>query len=237
MKKIFDGKISVKSVLESDRRNVTHIYMDREKKNRDFVYIRHLAQKKSIPVTLCQRRQLNEIVGHEKHGGIAAETGARKRCNVSDLKEGPLIYLNGVEDPYNFGSICRTLYAMGMNQLVTLQRDWKDSESIVQKASAGAYEKMDWIQIETDRVLVQYCRQHRIPIYCAHRNHAISLKDMDWPENFCLAVGGALRGLSAEIVAASEQNVLIPYQNDFRNALDTPGAISIFAYEIQRRKL
>jgi 23S rRNA (guanosine2251-2'-O)-methyltransferase len=52
---------------------------------------------------------------------------------------------------------------------------------------------------------------------------------------FCLAIGGALRGLNANITSYSRQNIMIEYGRDFRNALDTPAACAVFGFEILRQ--
>lgn len=237
MKLYFDGTISVKSILEQQKRPMTMLYMDVKKKSKDFTYIASLAKKRGVAISMVSRDQLDSLCGHSRHGGIVLEAQAREYSFLDTLENHPFFYVNGVEDPYNLGSICRTLYALGINDMVVLKRDWKQAEPIIQKASAGAYEKINVIQIEKDQQLVDYCQTNQIPILCAHRNNAIKLTEQDWPQMYCMAVGGALRGLSATITSNSHQNIYIPYLNDFRNALDTPGAISILAYEMQRRKL
>ena len=237
MKLYFDGTISVKSILEQKKRPITMLYIDAKKKSKDFHYIASLAKKMGVPISIVKRDQLDLLCGHSRHGGIVLEACQRDYTNLDTISSFPFFYVNGVEDPYNLGSVCRTLFALGINDMVVLKRDWKSAESIIQKASAGAYEKINIVQIENDQMLVDYCQANQIPILCAHRHQAIKLTEYQWPEKVCMAVGGALRGLSATITSSSAQNIYIPYLNDFRNALDTPGAISILAYEMQRRKL
>ena len=148
------------------------------------------------------------------------------------------LHIDGIEDPYNLGSICRSLYAAGCNGLILMERDWSKVEPLILKASAGAFEHLSiyWIQKEED--LIYYLKQHAIPLVMAHRKDAISLYDYTFPENFCLALGGALRGISAQLAKHSTQNIFLEYGRDCRYALDTASTVSAFGFEIvrQRRK-
>ncbi len=47
----------------------------------------------------------------------------------------------------------------------------------------------------------------------------------------CIAIGGALRGLSRTILEASDQNLYIEYGREFRNALDSASAVAVFAFD------
>jgi 23S rRNA (guanosine2251-2'-O)-methyltransferase len=46
-----------------------------------------------------------------------------------------------------------------------------------------------------------------------------------------------MRGLSAKVRAQIEQNIYIPYANDFRNALNASGACSALAFEVMRQNI
>ena len=51
-------------------------------------------------------------------------------------------------------------------------------------------------------------------------------------------IGGALRGISAQLAKHSAQNIFLEYGRECRYALDTASAVSAFGFEIvrQRRK-
>jgi 23S rRNA (guanosine2251-2'-O)-methyltransferase len=88
---------------------------------------------------------------------------------------------------------------------------------------------------ENDDDLLAYLKEKNIPLICAARKDAVSLYEFCYPETFCLAVGGALRGISNKVQAQSAQNVFIPYAREARNALDTASAVAVFAFEYVRQ--
>ena len=53
---------------------------------------------------------------------------------------------------------------------------------------------------------------------------------------FLIAIGGEMRGLSAGVLATCEQNIYIPYANDFRNALNAAGAAAALGFEVLRQR-
>ncbi|MGN1277376.1 MAG: 23S rRNA (guanosine(2251)-2'-O)-methyltransferase RlmB, partial [Floccifex sp.] len=185
---------------------------------------------------ICSRSEMDELSGSTKHGGMLLEADDCIKQRLDKKLEGLIVYVDGIEDPYNLGSIARTLYASGASALILPNRDWSYSQQIILKASAGAFEKLSIFWIEKEQELLDYLNTYNIPLLCAHRKDAISLYDYQFEENCCLALGGSFRGLSSLIVNKSQQNILIPYGNDFRNALDAPSAISVLAFEYLRQR-
>ena len=171
------------------------------------------------------------------HGGILLIAEEKQIPQLIETHvHGFLCYIDGVEDPYNLGSISRTLYASGCDAMILPKRDWSFAEQTILKASAGAYEKLPIYFVDSDEELVDYCKKNNLPILCAHRKDAVGLYDYTFESDFCLCLGGALRGLSSTITAASKQNIVVEYGRDFRNALDSASAAAVFSFEILRQK-
>lgn len=235
MKKYYEGTISCKAILENPQRTCTCLYIDKKKRNREFRYIINLAKKQGCPVRFLERKEMDALTDNQRYGGILLEAQSLDKRKLAHA-QGFLAYVDGVEDPYNLGSVCRSLYASGCDGLILPNRDWSKSETTILKASAGAYEKLPIYWIDLEQELVTYLQENHIPLYCAYRNHAKSLTDWQFPHSFCVAIGGALRGLSATVLQASSQNLVIEYGRDFRNALDTPSAVAVIAFEILRQQ-
>ena len=233
MENLFEGTISCKSILEENKRKAKILYVDEKKRTKDFSYIIHLAKSQKVPVISCKRQKLDELSGSKSHGGMLLLAQERTIPSLSSIGkiQGMTMYLDGLEDPYNLGSVCRTLYASGCNLLILPRRNWSRAEKVILKASAGAYEKMNIVMIEKEEELLQYLKKYHISLLCAYRNKAVSLKNYHFPKNCCIAIGGALRGLNAKIIHASDQNICIEYGREFRNALDTASAVAIFAFQ------
>lgn len=236
MKNLFEGAISCKAILEARNRKCHILYVDRNKRTKDFSYIIHLAKKENCEVKFLDRSEIDEMATGKSHGGMLLSCEDRVFSNLEKPIKGYFAYLDGLEDPYNLGSICRTLYASGASALVLPKRSWKEAEPVILRASAGAYEKLDIYFIEKEEDLISYLQKQDIPLYCAHRKDAKGIYEMEYPETFCLAIGGAMRGLSSVITKNSTQNVVIEYGREYRNALDSASAVAVFSFEILRQK-
>ena len=67
MKKLFEGTISCKSIIEENKRSIEILYVDEKKHTKDFSYIVRNAHKNKIPVIKCTREKLDEISQSKKH--------------------------------------------------------------------------------------------------------------------------------------------------------------------------
>lgn len=236
MKKIFEGSISCKAILEAKKREYIALYVDKKKRSKDFGYIIALAKKQGVKVELCTREEIDTLASGKTHGGILLEAKDREFETLNKLS-GFVCYIDGLEDPYNLGSVARTLYAAGCDGLILPYRDWSMSENIILRASAGAYEKLPIYFSKSDDELIDCLSKSNMPLYTAYRNNAKSICDVSYPKDFCVAIGGALRGLSSKIIGASSQNIVIEYGREFRNALDTASAAAVIAFEVTRQKI
>src|SRR5579862_4610193 len=81
-----------------------------------------LARRQGVPVRFEDRVQLDRAAGTRDHQGVAAVVAARGAILLEDLLDrksetgapGPLVLLDGVEDPQNLGAIIRTALAAGV---------------------------------------------------------------------------------------------------------------------------
>ena len=164
MEKIFEGAISCKALLEAGTRNCIKLYIDKKKNTKDTKYLVSLAKNKSCEVIFCSREQINDMATGKTHGGILLLAEEKVIPQLTDIKaHGFLCYIDGVEDPYNLGSISRTLYASGCDAMILPKRDWSFAEQTILKASAGAYEKLPIYFVDSDEELVDYCAKNQLP--------------------------------------------------------------------------
>ena len=236
---ILEGNISVKAAILAEKREVYKLYVDKKKKDKDTSFILHRAKERKIPVVYTTREEIDTIASGKTHGGLVAVCGARTYDsieNVLNKKEVFLALAEGVEDPFNFGSILRTLYAAGCDGVLVGKRNWSSAAGVVGKSSAGASEYINLIEVEDMEACMQTLQANDVKILCAMRANAISLYDYQFPSRFLIAIGGEMRGLSKPVLNHSDQNLYIPYRSEFKNALGAAASAAIFGFEIVRQK-
>lgn len=236
---IVEGNISVKAVLLANMRSVSRILVDAKKKDRDTAFILRKAQEQHIQIEKKQRDELHAIAQGKTHGGLLALCGERKFQDISSIIEKRDVFLclvEGIEDPFNFGYVLRSLYAAGCDGVIIPPRNWTTAASVVTKSSAGASEYLNLIVADDMATELQQMKARGIHFVCGHRNHAISLYEYSFPKRVCIAIGGELRGLSKQVQQQSDQNIFIPYDQNFKNAMTAAASTAIIAFELLRQK-
>lgn len=235
----FEGAVSVKAVLLAKRREVKEIWVDAKKKDRNTAFILRQAALNKVPVFKKNREEIDIVAQGKTHGGLIAFALARENQKVKDClkKEVPfLALLEGIEDPFNLGYALRTLYAAGCDGVLMPPRDWTKVESTIVKSSAGASEFINCCFPENMQEAIQQCKQAGCQLFCAMRKDAINYVEADFKQPLLLAIGGEMRGLSKTVLEESDQNIFIPYANDFRNALNASSAVACISFELVRQR-
>lgn len=236
---IVEGNISVKAVLLAKKREVTRIMVDVLKRDKDTSFILRKAKEKGIPIQCVEREEIDKLAQGKTHGGMLAFCKERAFQTLQDVivdnNHVFLALIEGVEDPFNFGYVLRTLYAAGCQGVIIPPRNWTSAADVVTRGSAGASEYLNLIVANDMEQLLQELARHDISLLCAQRSDAVSLYEYTFPKRCCIAIGGEMRGLSKTVLEHSQQNLYIPYRSDFRNAMTAAASTAIFAFEYVRQ--
>ena len=186
-----------------------------------------------------EREEINAMATGRTHGGLVAQASPRVYQELSECMHGKtpfLVLLEGVEDPFNLGYIIRTLYSAGCDGLILPSHDWASAESTIAKSSAGAFEYLNIVMSDDLPQLVKNIKRRGVMTYAAMRKDAITYLEADYRKPCLLAIGGEMRGLSSAVRNEIEQNIYIPYANDFRNALNAASAAAVLSFEVYRQR-
>lgn len=235
---IIEGNISVKAAVSNNKRDIIEIIVDENKKDKDTNYILNLASNKSIAIRYTSREEIDNIASGKTHGGLIAEVKERRYEtleNIININNPFLAIVEGVEDPFNLGYIMRSLYSAGCDALILKKRNWGDSESVILKSSAGAFEWMNVVMSRDLKEDVLKLKNKNIKVYAAYRNDATEYTEADLKRPLLVVVGGEMRGISREILDVIDEKIYIPYENDFRNALNAAASVAVIGFEVMRQ--
>lgn len=235
---IFEGALSVKAVINGHKRKVDCVIIDKNKHTKDSNYIKKICKINDIKLELDDLANIQKIAQGKTHGGIIAIAGERQYQPLDALltKQSFICLLEGIEDPFNFGYILRSLYSAGCSGVLCNKRDWQQAQSVICKSSAGASELISICQSDDLGADLRYLKGQGIECLAAYRNNAVSYLAKDYTKPVLIAVGGEMRGLSKEVLNEMDGFIYIPYANDFRNALNASSAASVIAYEVLRQR-
>lgn len=234
---IIEGAMSVKAALEAKKRDVLSLMVDEMKRDRNLAYILHLAKEAGVPVQRMPRSQIDAIAKGKTHGGVLAEVSHRQWDCLESLDQ-PTFFLlvEGIVDPYNFGYICRSAYAAGVDAILMPTYHWKDLEAVITKASAGAFEHCAIVTYEDSKILLLSLKKQGFQVFAGYRKEALAYDEVSYPDKLVLCVGGEMRGLSNSVLEMVDQAIYLPYGRDFKNALNGSSATSIFCFEVLRQR-
>ena len=236
---IIEGDVSVKASLLGQKREVRIVYLDASRHDKDAWFIEKKCQEFNVVLERTSRDYIESLATGHTHGGVIAEVGQRKYDSLSCIwkVENPfVVLLEGVEDPYNLGYIMRTLYSAGCTALLLRNRNWDKNESTILKSSAGAFDYLPTILSDNLVEDILACKSHGLHVYAAMRRDAKTYFEGNYTKPVLLMIGGEMRGLSSKVLSKADENIYIPYANDFRNALNAAGAAAVLGFEVMRQR-
>ena len=236
---IIEGAISVKSALESGRRQINCVYMDVKKKTRDFRYIQNLAKESGVRLELLARNKIDEKALGKSHGGLIAECEARSYQSFKVLDaRGDVFMLDGIEDPFNLGYMMRTLYAFGYHKVILPKRDYSQMESVILKSSAGAFDKMEIVVLNDAYKNLLTLKNNYQLLALARSDRAKNIFSYDYSKKSKLfIIGGEKRGIEKNILKIVDDELYIEYPSDFKNALNAAAALDVVVTVLKMRGL
>lgn len=231
---VFEGNISVKAAIEANRRKIFEIYVDGHKNDRDTNYILKLAKEKNIPIIKTTKSEIDKLCVGKTHGGLIAIVGERNYQTLNYCFDCYAL-VEGIEDPFNFAHILRSIYALGVKGVIVGERNWNVASELLAKTSAGASEHIEMYQSNDFEKTLQLLKKQQYQIIAANRKDAVPIHEYAFPKKVVLCVGGEMRGLSKNVQSLCDTFVFIPYGSAFRNALTAVAATSILVYEYQKQ--
>lgn len=242
------GKNAVIELLKAKKRTINKILIAKNlhidaKINQIF----DLARENNVLYSLTQKenidRQFKEIV---KHQGVAAFVSPveyidfykfiennKEKISLNCLK---LIILDGVEDPYNLGSIIRTCVCAGYDGIIIPKHKSAKINPIVEKSSAGAINHIPIIIVNSLGNIIKELKKQNIWIIATSAGSKDNYFEIDYKNmNLAIVMGSEGYGIKQSIINSADFKIKIPMMCDF-NSLNVSNAASVLIYETIRQQ-
>ena len=239
---IMEGMTSISALLAAkaagvNDRPIFEIRFDKakkEKKARELGFLQAKCRELSIPFCFSTAEEIEKLCIGNTHGGVIALCGDRTLPSptAENLPQnGFLCYLEGLEDPYNFGYALRSLYAAGCDGILLGERNWLSAAGVVARASAGASEAFPVFAGEPLASLL-LLKSMGYRIVCAGIRDSLSMYKADLKKPLVLVVGGEKRGISKDVMSLADEVVRIDYGREFRGSLSAASAATVLGFEV-----
>ena len=241
----FEGMTSISaliSAIESGKndRKIIDIFFDKSKtesKKRELDFLKSKAKRLKFKINFVDNETLKNYAEGSTHGGIIACCTERSNALLKDSKINPngVYYMfEGIEDPYNFGYVIRSVYAAGADGIIMGPRNWLSAAATVAKSSAGTSELMDMFVCDPAEAVV-YLKSLGFQIICAGIRDSQTIYEAELKKPMLVVIGGEKRGISRAILQEADKIVRIDYGRNFRGSLPSVAATSIISFEILRK--
>lgn len=238
---VFEGITSISAVIESEHsdRKIIRVLYDKsreDKLSRQLRYLERKAKKEGFVIEASDRETLDGMTVGSSHGGLVAECTDRTVPDISEATPGSglYVYIEGIEDPYNFGYALRSIYAAGADAVILPARNWMTAAGVVCRSSAGASELCRLYQ-SSDISFIEDFKRAGFKVVCADERGDRTLWDADLSYPVLLVVGGEKRGISSAVMKLADTAVRIDYGRDFKEALSAASAAAVLAFECVRQ--
>ena len=242
---IFEGMTSISALIqarelkgESAREIYKVIYVkeNEKKKFRQISFLRAKSKELGFLLESADAEIVDSLAAGNTHGGFIALCSERSYPEVSeDLinKNGIYYLIEGIEDPYNFGYILRSLYAAGADGVVLSKRNWMSAAGVVSKSSAGCSELINIFNDDPESA-VKLFKSLGFRILSANIRDSVGLYSADLSAPLLFIIGGEKRGISRSLLDLSDQNVRISYGRNFSGSLPSSQAAAIISFEVAK---
>lgn len=235
------GKHAVLSTLENSKK-INKLFVQEGLSGREVTHILELAKEKTIHIQQVPKQKLNELTNYAVHQGLVLSVAAFEYANLEDLfelaekKEEPpfFIILDGLEDPFNLGSILRTADATGVHGIILPKHRSAMLTSTVAKASTGAIEHVPVVRVTNIVQTIEKLKEKGLWIF------GTDMKGTDyrsWKAEgpIALVIGNEGKGISRLVKESVDEMLTIPMKGHVQS-LNAGVASAVLMYEVLRQR-
>jgi TrmH family RNA methyltransferase len=189
----------------------------------------------AIAVEEVGARLFGDLAGTDTPQGILAIVQPRA-WTLTDVKSGPLLVVDGVQDPGNVGTLIRTAHALGASASVLLRGSADPMNPKALRAAMGATFRHPVLQLD-DAPFIAWAREHGLVLWATAADgtpiaRALQTRPAD-KELIAVIVGNEGAGIRPQLNAIAAQRVAIPLAHG-AESLNVAIAAGILLYEVMR---
>ena len=189
----------------------------------------------AVAVEEVGARTFSDLAGTETPQGILAIVQPRTWA-LTDIAGGPLLVVDGVQDPGNVGTLIRTAHALGAAASLLLRGSADPMNPKALRAAMGATFRHPVVQLD-DGPFIAWAREHAITLWASAADGVPLSRALDsrasGKELIAVIVGNEGAGIRPQLNAIAAQRVAIPLAGG-AESLNVAVAAGILLYEVLR---
>ena len=207
----------------------------------DASYVRKKAKKWSIPVCCVSKSKMLKMTRSINSQGILVEvdeffyTSFEELCRSSVRKNHSLLFLDGLTDPQNFGSIIRSLACLGGFSVVIPKHDSVQVTEAVLRVASGGDNFIAISKVANLNAAIKQAKEVGFWIAGAVAQGGQDLMRESLPMPISIVIGSEQKGIRDVIKKVLDIELTIPMKQA-RLSMNAAQAATIFCYEITKQK-
>lgn len=236
------GLHAVKSVLQNNPMSVVKLMVSDSRSDKRLVEIEELAAEQKVELERAAQKDLQKLVGEERHQGVVAVCRSREVLSEPELlklvmaSDKPfLLVVDGVTDPHNLGAILRSADAAGVDAVIVPKNGSVGLTPVVRKVASGAAETMAFCPVTNLARTLAELKSMGVWFYGAADAAAADYTTVDYSGSVGLIVGAEGKGLRRLTKEACDGLISIPMAGTV-SSLNVSVATGICLFEVVRQR-
>lgn len=233
------GTHSALAALERGPVRVRRLFVADGRRSGRIAQAVRLAESQGIPVETLPLSQLDEKAAGARHQNLVAEVVPTLLLSLEDMIERqpeaalPILLLDGVQDPRNFGAILRSAAALGAGGVVWPKDGAAALTPAVAKAASGALEVLPLARVTNLARSVSTLKEAGYWALAADARGEKTLGADEFPRPCALVVGAEGRGVRRLVLEKCDMRVRIPIEAGAVSSLNASVAAAILLYGLR----
>jgi len=239
---LISGYHAVESVLTSQPKLITKLYISRTKSKRE-VKITSLAKTADINFELIDSKKIDLIVNHSKHQGFVAEisnpgffTEKDITQRLKNLSTSKVLILDSIQDPRNLGACLRSALAFEFDAVIINKDGSSPINEYVFKTSVGAILNLNIFYVTNLSRSIKLLKDIGFWVIGLDGNGEGSIFSEEYTSKTAVVLGSEGSGIRKLVKENCDHLIKIPISNKIES-LNISVAAGIIMYELKKQHL
>lgn len=193
-----------------------------------------------VPFEIAPHERLTELCHARDHQGVIARMPPYPYLDVATVIErspdpGLFLILDRLQDPFNFGSICRSASVFGVAGVFVAEAGQAEVNSQVARSSAGAINRLRIARDESLAATADRLKSSGVQTVATSPRAELQVDQLDCTIPTAVIIGNEGAGVSDELLERCDKLVAIPQATGFES-LNAAVSTGIVLYEIHRQR-
>ncbi len=193
-----------------------------------------LCKKKNIPVRLKGKKFFNQLAGGHQGVSVSMNESPQWQESAAEKEESLVVFLDGIEDPHNLGSILRTSWLLNVDGIFIPKNRRVDLTPVVCKVASGGVEHVPVESCHFPSQL-EWFKEQGYWVYGLKEGGDVLLPKQNANSKAVLVVGSEGTGLRSSTEKFCDQFITIP-QVESGSSYNASVAFAMSAYEMTRSR-